>query len=144
MKSGKIMLVTLAALFCVFLSACGFSNDETDDPIKNPIPTATATVEPTVEPTETPAPAKSNTGQAKKPSSGARPRITAAAPAARRTIIRTLRPPTLRRRQLPRSSCPKTRLHHREDPHRATSGLTDNSPTTGVVGFFIHISVKSM
>ena len=62
MKSGKIMLVTLAALFCVFLSACGFSNDETDDPIKNPIPT--------VEPTETPAPAKSNTGSAKKPSSG--------------------------------------------------------------------------
>ena len=51
MKSGKIMLVTLAALFCVFLSACGFSDDETDDPIKNPIPTATATVEPTVEPT---------------------------------------------------------------------------------------------
>ena len=70
MKSGKIMLVTLAALFCVFLSACGFSNDETDDPIKNPIPTATAAIDPTVEPTETPAPAKSNTGSAKKPSSG--------------------------------------------------------------------------
>ncbi len=71
MKTGKILVVSLAAVFCVFLSACGCSNEEADR-IKDPIPTATATVEPTVEPTETPAPAKTNpsSGLTTKPSSG--------------------------------------------------------------------------
>lgn len=71
MKTGKILIVSLAAVFCVFLSACGCSNEEADH-IKDPIPTATATVEPTAEPTETPAPAKADpgSGTTKKPSSG--------------------------------------------------------------------------
>lgn len=71
MKSGKILIVSLAAVLCVFLSACSCTNQEADH-IKEPIPTTTATVEPTVEPTETPAPAKTNpgSGTTKKPSSG--------------------------------------------------------------------------
>lgn len=72
MKTGKILIVSLAAAFCVFLSACSCTNQEADDPIKDPIPTATATVEPTAEPTETPAPAKADpgSGTTKKPNSG--------------------------------------------------------------------------
>lgn len=71
MKTGKILIVSLAAVFCVFLSACSCSNQEADH-IKDPIPTATAAVEPTVEPTETPAPAKTNpgSGTTRKPSGG--------------------------------------------------------------------------
>ena len=70
MKTGKILIVSLAAMFCVFLSACSCTNQEADDPIKDPIPTATAAVEPTAEPTETPAPSQpnNNSGTTTKPS----------------------------------------------------------------------------
>ena len=70
MKTGKILIVSLAAMFCVFLSACSCTNQEADDSIKDPIPTATAAVEPTAEPTETPAPSQpnNNSGATTKPS----------------------------------------------------------------------------
>ena len=37
MKAVRILIVSLIAVFCVFLSACGCTNQEADDPIKDPI-----------------------------------------------------------------------------------------------------------